>query len=202
MEFDKKFVCKVLEKGNVERDVLVKRYENYIWGIINKKIGGQSSLPDFLKRDLFQYIFLKLFENDSHALRSYLDDYQIPFKNYLSLFASSRITDFLRKESKTQKREVVILGDDGENLGHESEDENALGPSKYSEFVDFSRFLEQFQQRLTEKDQKIFRHMMDGHTSGEIAKELKMDVKNIYKAVFKIKTELRESLKGEQDEGE
>jgi RNA polymerase sigma factor (sigma-70 family) len=180
IDLDKKFIQKVLHIGGVEKDVLVKRYEKYIWGIIHKRVSGDS-LPAFLKNDLFQYVFIKLFEEDARALRQYISGYDIPFQNYLSLFVSSRLTDYIRKEVKETSREVVIVGAEGENLAYEAALSEAPENAQVLETMEFGVMVENFIQGLPAKEQDVFRLMSEGVSSGEIAGELGLDIKQVYK---------------------
>ena len=194
IELDKKFIQKVLIEGGVEKDVFVKRYEKYIWGVINKRISVDGGIPGFVKNDIFQYIFIKLFEENGQSLKKYITDYSIPFQNYLSLFVASRITDFVRKEVKENAREVVLMSDDGENLAYDSAQNDGPGPVEAFETREFQVFLGRYAQGLTEKEQNIFRLMCDGSSSGEIAEELGYDIKQVYKIVFKLKNEFKATM--------
>jgi RNA polymerase sigma factor (sigma-70 family) len=192
-DMDKKFIQKVLDKGGVEKDVFVKRYESYIWSIIHKKVGA-NGLPEFVKKDIFQYVFIKIFDENSQALRNYITEYSIPFKNYLSIFVGSRVMDYLRKEVKEASREVVVVDEDGENIGYESAPDEVQGPVEVVESIEFLALLRAFEDQLSEKERMVFRLMTEGSSSGEIAEESKIDIKAIYKMVFKIKQELRKKI--------
>ncbi|MBA2405589.1 MAG: sigma-70 family RNA polymerase sigma factor [Bdellovibrionales bacterium] len=194
IELDKKFIQKVVEKGGVENDVFVKRYEAYIWAIINKKIGSSNSLPGFIKNDIFQYIFIKLFEDEGKALKNYLAEYSIPFQNYLSIFVGSRVLDYLRKEVKENAREVVLLNQEGENAAYESAISDSPAPFEVLETIELTKILEAYEKKLSEKERPVFRLMTEGTSSGDIAKELNYDIKIVYKIVFKIKQELRQNI--------
>jgi RNA polymerase sigma factor (sigma-70 family) len=192
-EQDKKFIQKVLDKGGVENEVFVKRYESYIWAIIHKKVGTHG-LPEFIKKDIFQYVFIKIFDENSQALRNYVSEYSIPFKNYLSIFVGSRVLDYIRKEVKESSREVVLVDEAGENIGYRSALDEAPGPLEVVETIEFQESLRAFADQLSEKERVVFRLMSEGSSSGEIAEELKIDIKAIYKIVFKIKQDLRRKI--------
>jgi RNA polymerase sigma factor (sigma-70 family) len=194
IELDKKFIQKVVEKGGIENEVFVKRYEAYIWAIINKKIGPSNSLPAFIKNDIFQYVFIKIFEDEGKALKNYIAEYSIPFQNYLSIFVGSRVLDYLRKEVKENDREVVILNQEGENSAYGSAVSESPGPMEVLENFELIKFLETYEGKLPEKDRPVFRLMTEGTSSGDIAKELNYEIKLVYKIVFRIKQELKKTI--------
>ena len=201
LDLDKKFIQKVITNGGVEKDVLVKRYQSYIWAIINKKIGkGDGMISLLFKDDIFQYIFLKMFENDDKALRDYLEKYEIPFKNYLSFYVSSRIIDYIRKEVKNQGREVSASVDTDDNEGSselENIPANDLTPEEHMECQDFNKIILQYENKIKGKDKEIFRLICEGSSSGLIAKELGLEIKYVYKKTYELKRELKEILKRE-----
>lgn len=197
IEKDKKFALKIITKGGVEADVFIKRYDKYIWGIINKKV-SDDNFPHFLKKDLYQYIIVKIFNNDCDALTKYVENYSIPLKNYLSLFVTSRITDFIRKEIKQQKREKSVEDFNPENK--ESLDiENSSQSSAYNllELRDLLQFFEQFCENLDKKNNDIFRLMIEGLGSKEISQNLDLELKDVYRYVFQLKKNLKQALKDE-----
>ena len=198
VELDKKFIQKVLTKGGVEKDVLVKRYQKYLWAMINKKIGDGGYIPTFVKKDIFQYVFVKMFDNDAKALRDYVEKYEIPFKNYLSIYASSRITDYIRKEVKTSNREVGLVGDeDSPDIEQLAQDN--VTPQNYVEIMEMKRLIVNFSKRIMGKDNDIFRLMSEGESSSKIAAELKLEVKYVYKKVYELKRDLKAYLKEEYE---
>ncbi len=192
-ELDKKFINKVLDKGGVERDVFVKRYHSYIWAIINKKAGADQ-FPEFIKQDIYQYVFIKIFEEDGRVLRQYVEEYSIPFQNFLSIFVGSRILDYIRKDVKESEREVVLVNEEGENQAYETAESESSTPEEVLESIEFSSFLKHYENSLPEKEQAVFRLMIEGVASGEIAEELNCDIKIVYKLVFKIKQDLKKKV--------
>lgn len=196
VELDKKFIRKVLNRRGVELDVFIKRYEKYIFGVINKKMGNEGLLYKGVKKDIFQYVCLKLLDKDLKILRDYNKKYEIPFQNFLGFFVSSRITDFLRKESLRHQREGASLDAPIEVLVEEDSSQEAFNIMAQKEFY---QKLESFLATLKEEEQILFRYMIEEMSSGEISKKLDIPPNRVYKKVFNLKNKFKVYLKEDQD---
>lgn len=97
---DAELVGQVISGNQVAGNHFVDRYEKLIYSVLIRQCGIKADQQE----DAFQYIFVKLFEDDCRRLRSWRGE--SAFSSFLFVVVRNLGRDYREKESRRDNREV------------------------------------------------------------------------------------------------
>lgn len=168
-------------KGNADSfNVLIYRYEYYVFNFINKLIGDSESA-----RDLTQEVFITVY----NKLYTYKQEYK--FSNWLFQIARHKCVDHARKRRKLVE---IDFESAGEMVSRE------ISPEQHLDFKETQRVLKGFIDRLDDSDRQIMilRYLNDNMTFNDIADILRMNSSTVktkyYRMLDRLKIHMNEAM--------
>lgn len=168
-------------KGNVDSfNVLIYRYEYYVFNFINKCIGDSESA-----RDLTQEVFITVY----NKLYTYKQEYK--FSNWIFQIARHKCVDYARKHRKFVEVDLEAAGD---MVSRE------ISPEQYLELKETQRALKCFIGKLDDSERQIMilRYLKDTMTFNDIADILRMNSSTVktkyYRMLDRLKIHMNESI--------
>jgi len=144
---ERKLIKDCLAKNENAWDSFVERYSSLITSAIYKSLRRHSLPSKNHVEDIFQNVFLSLFENNSRKIRRF--KWGCRLGTWLYTIASHITFDYLRKQKKTP--ELISLNGithDGVSLGDKVPNGKPL-PDDILERVEENRIVEKIRKNLT-----------------------------------------------------
>ena len=170
----------MVQSGDTKaKDILVKRYEDYI-----NIIAGSYFLLGFELSDISQECMICLIK----AIDSY-EIGDVPFKSYATTCIKNRlstlITQSTNSKNKALNQSVSIF--ELTNVGAAQNPYSTLHTQMLIDEI--IEFVEECGSKL---EQKVFKLFIQGFSYNEIAKQLSMDSKNVDKALYRLRKKIKD----------
>jgi RNA polymerase sigma factor (sigma-70 family) len=177
---DRALIARVLAGNSRAADLLVNRFARFVWAILVR----QLALPHDLAEDLFQEVFVRLWEDDYRRLR--LWSAEGDFASYLAPIVRNLALDRLRANPDRHERPIESQ-DEWSDMDGEADAEELAWIHEQREIL--CRAVG----GLSERDCELFRRRYEQEQSyREIARAMNMTVNHVGVALAR----LTERLKG------
>jgi len=192
----------VCESNEEVRNSLYEKYESTIKYIVKKYEQAAKKLG-LDKNDLLQEANVGF----TSAINDYDREKEASLKTFIQVCISRRLNNYIRK-NQAQKNKIVQ-----ESLSLEYEyveqglplkeiiGSDELDPSKaYNDQENYESILKKVEGNLSELENEVFHHMLNGLNYNEIANLLDKSPKQIDNTMQRLRTKLKSLLKEDQNE--
>ena len=179
---DRALIARVLAGETPAADLMVSRFTRFVWAILVRQLG----LPRDLAEDLFQEVFVRLWEDDYRRLRSWSGEGD--FASYLAPIVRNLALDRLRVNPDRHERPLDSR-DEWSGLDGEPDAEELAWIHEQREI------LRRAVGGLSERDRELVRRRYEQELSyREIAGAMNMTVNHVGVALARLTERLKGSV--------
>lgn len=182
---DRVLVDRLISGDHEAADLFTTRFSRLVWAVLLRDFG----LPRDLSEDLYQDLFLRLWDDDYRRLRNW--SRQGDFASYLTTIVRHLSLDRLRARAPERENSLPESDD------HDQPCSEAPGPEELATLEEQRGIVEQILNRLPDRYQDLYRlRYVEELPYAEIARELAATVNHVGVLLSRLTARLRQEVVG------